>query len=132
MVTGRPGPVNLDVPYNVFQEEADVELPPAYTVFGAHRPGASDADVAAALDLLAAAAQAGVLHRPRRHAGRSRPRDYALSQRLGIPSSPRPTAWLRSADDALTLGFIGRMAPILPTRLAAFADLVITYRHALR
>ncbi len=28
MVTGRPGPVNIDVPYNVYQEEDDVELPP--------------------------------------------------------------------------------------------------------
>jgi acetolactate synthase-1/2/3 large subunit len=31
MVTGRPGPVNLDIPYNVYQEEADVELPPPRT-----------------------------------------------------------------------------------------------------
>ena len=57
MVTGRPGPVNLDIPYNVFQEEADVELPPRSHVGRAHRPGASDADIAAALDLLAAARQ---------------------------------------------------------------------------
>ena len=28
MLTGRPGPVNIDIPYNVYQEEADVELPP--------------------------------------------------------------------------------------------------------
>src|SRR5262252_493662 len=28
MVTGRPGPVNIDVPYNVYQEEDDVQLPP--------------------------------------------------------------------------------------------------------
>ena len=28
MLSGRPGPVNLDVPFNVFQEEDDVELPP--------------------------------------------------------------------------------------------------------
>ena len=29
MLSGRPGPVNLDVPFNVFQEEDDVEVPPA-------------------------------------------------------------------------------------------------------
>ena len=29
MVTGRPGPVNIDVPYNVYQEEGEVELPAA-------------------------------------------------------------------------------------------------------
>src|ERR1043166_3277240 len=27
MMTGRSGPVNLDVPFNVFQEEDDVEMP---------------------------------------------------------------------------------------------------------
>src|SRR5213078_3556729 len=34
MLSGRPGPVNLDVPYDVFQEEDDVELPPAAPPFG--------------------------------------------------------------------------------------------------
>ena len=29
MLSGRPGPVNVDVPFNVFQEEDDVEVPPA-------------------------------------------------------------------------------------------------------
>ena len=28
MLSGRPGPVNIDVPFNVFQEEDDVEMPP--------------------------------------------------------------------------------------------------------
>ena len=27
MLSGRPGPVNVDVPFNVFQEEDDVEIP---------------------------------------------------------------------------------------------------------
>src|ERR1700687_5670676 len=27
MLSGRPGPVNVDVPFNVFQEEDDVEMP---------------------------------------------------------------------------------------------------------
>src|SRR6478735_535888 len=55
MVTGRPGPVNLDIPYNVFQEEDDVELPPLSHVHGAHRPSASEVDITAALDLLSQA-----------------------------------------------------------------------------
>src|SRR5260370_42038827 len=33
MLSGRPGPVNVDVPYNVFQEEDDVEVPPAAPPF---------------------------------------------------------------------------------------------------
>src|SRR3954470_15831212 len=34
MVTGRPGPVNIDVPYNLYQEEADVQVPPRAHVLG--------------------------------------------------------------------------------------------------
>ena len=37
MVTGRPGPVNLDIPYNVYQEEDEVELPPRSHVHRALR-----------------------------------------------------------------------------------------------
>src|SRR5215468_9805912 len=52
MVSGRPGPVNLDVPFNVFQEEDDVEVPPASPPLGAQRSGASPDEIAAALDLI--------------------------------------------------------------------------------
>jgi acetolactate synthase-1/2/3 large subunit len=62
MVTGRPGPVNLDVPYNVFQEGAEVELPAAARVHGAHRPAAS----------VGGGAEAGAVHWPGCDAGRSR------------------------------------------------------------
>src|SRR5690606_13808207 len=54
MVTGRPGPVNLDIPYNVFQEEGDIEIPPQGHVMGAHRPAANDADLEKVLEMLAA------------------------------------------------------------------------------
>src|SRR5213083_1325774 len=52
MLSGRPGPVNVDVPYNVFQEADDVELPPTAPPFGAQRSGASPEQVAAALEML--------------------------------------------------------------------------------
>jgi len=39
--SGRPGPVNLDVPFNLFQEEAEVALEPAWDGFGERRSGAS-------------------------------------------------------------------------------------------
>src|SRR2546428_10139975 len=41
MLSGRPGPVNVDVPFNVFQETDDVELPPAAPPHNAQRSGAS-------------------------------------------------------------------------------------------
>src|SRR3982751_2092186 len=53
MVPGRPGPVNSDVPYNVYQEQDEVEVPAPSHMLGQHRPGASDADIAKALELLA-------------------------------------------------------------------------------
>src|SRR5262249_14226958 len=52
MLSGRPGPVNLDVPFNVFQEEDEVEMPPAVPRHGAKRSGASADEVVAALDLI--------------------------------------------------------------------------------
>src|SRR5262245_42032614 len=49
--SGRPGPVNLDVPFNLFQEEAEVALEPAWKS-AERRSGASPDDVKAAFDLL--------------------------------------------------------------------------------
>src|SRR6266849_5590763 len=52
MLSGRPGPVNLDVPFNVFQEEDDVKVPPASPRLGAHRSGAAPDAISTALDLI--------------------------------------------------------------------------------
>src|SRR5690349_7195724 len=50
MLSGRPGPVNLDVPFNVFQEEDDVEFPPPSPRLNAQRSGASPDEIAACLE----------------------------------------------------------------------------------
>src|ERR1700684_4335433 len=55
MLSGRPGPVNVDVPFNVFQEEDDVEMPPRAPAFNTQRSGASPEEVVASLDLILAA-----------------------------------------------------------------------------
>jgi acetolactate synthase-1/2/3 large subunit len=54
MLTGRPGPVNLDVPLNVFVEQADVEVPePSRWRAGLRSDAAGSPEaVAEALDLL--------------------------------------------------------------------------------
>src|SRR5579872_5275137 len=52
MLSGRPGPVNVDVPFNVFQEEDDVEVPPAAPPLNTRRSGASPAEVTASVDLI--------------------------------------------------------------------------------
>ena len=127
MVTGRPGPVNLDIPYNVFQEEAEVELPPRSHLDRPHRPGASDADVAAALDLLAAA------HKPVFFIGHGAtlseagPEISELAHRLGTPVITSPNGMgCVAGDDPLALGFIGRNGAYPANQAGRFADLVIT------
>src|ERR1700687_1060765 len=41
MLSGRPGPVNIDVPFNVFQEEDDVEAPRAPPTLRSRRGAAA-------------------------------------------------------------------------------------------
>ena len=54
MLSGRPGPVNLDVPLNVFVEEADVAAPLSSARINNHAPGDPKA-LGEALELLLAA-----------------------------------------------------------------------------
>src|SRR5579871_5027012 len=49
---GRPGPVNIDVPFNLFQEEAEVEVPSIDNAVINARPGVSPEDVRRVADLL--------------------------------------------------------------------------------
>ena len=127
MVTGRPGPVNLDVPYNVFQEEDDVEVPPASPGLGSHRPGASDADVAAAGELLAGARRPVLFIGQGATLSEAGPEITALSQRLGIPVITSPNGMgCVPADDPLTLGFIGRNGAYPANQAGRHADLVVT------
>jgi acetolactate synthase-1/2/3 large subunit len=127
MVTGRPGPVNLDIPYNVFQEEADVSMPPAAHLHGAHRPGASGADIAAALTLLAASKKPALFIGHGATLSEAGPEITELQQRLGIPVITSPNGMgCVPADDPLTLGFIGRNGAYPANQTGRFADLVIT------
>src|SRR5437870_7929839 len=57
MLSGRPGPVNVDIPFNVFQEEDDVDVPPAAPLLNAQRSGASPDEVASAIEMVLNAAR---------------------------------------------------------------------------
>src|SRR5471030_3378139 len=57
MLSGRPGPVNVDVPFNVFQEEDDVEVPKPAPPFGTQRSGASSEEITACVDMILRAQQ---------------------------------------------------------------------------
>ncbi|RYF40294.1 MAG: thiamine pyrophosphate-binding protein, partial [Comamonadaceae bacterium] len=127
MVTGRPGPVNLDIPYNVYQEEADVELPPASHIHRAHRPGASDEDVAQALALLQEARQPVIFIGHGATLSEAGEEITALAERLQIPviTSPNGMGCIRG-DHPLALGFIGRNGAYPANEAGRRADLVLT------
>lgn len=126
MLTGRPGPVNIDVPYNVFQEEAEVETPADAHEYGSHRPAVSESDLLAALDLIAAA------NRPVFFIGHGAtlsdagPELTELQKRLGLPVITSPNGMgCVPADDPLTLGFVGRNGAYPANQAGRHADLVI-------
>ena len=127
MLTGRPGPVNIDVPYNVYQEEGEVELPPASHVFGQHRPGASDADVAKALDMVTDATRPVIFIGHGATLAEAGPEITMLQQTYGIPVITSPNGMgCVPADDPLTLGFIGRNGAYPANQAGRHADLVVT------
>jgi len=127
MVTGRPGPVNLDIPYNVYQEEADVAVPAASHVLGAHRPAASADDMAKVVALLREARRPVFFVGHGLTLSEAGPQLTALSQKLGIPVITSPNGMgCVPADDVLTLGFIGRNGAYPANQAGRHADLVIT------
>ncbi len=126
MLSGRPGPVNLDIPFNVFQEEDDVEVPPVSPPLGAQRSGASPDAISAALDMILKA------ERPVFFVGHGVTLSEgsveltALAHRLGIPviSSPNGFGCL-DMTDPLSLGFIGRNGAFPANQAGRHADVVI-------
>src|SRR3989449_1358275 len=107
--SGRPGPVNLDVPYNLFQEEAEVELEPTWDGFQKRRSGAALEDVRATLDMLQAARRPVMFighGATLSEAGRELT-EFATQYRIPVISSPNGMGCL-DMRDALSLGFIGR------------------------
>lgn len=127
MVTGRPGPVNIDIPYNVYQEEDDVELPAPSHVFGQHRPGASEADVAKALDMVTEAMRPVIFIGHGATLSEAGPEITKLQQTYGIPVITSPNGMgCVPAEDPLTLGFIGRNGAYPANQAGRHADLVIT------
>lgn len=129
MVTGRPGPVNLDIPYNVFQEEAELaeaDLPAPSHRHGAHRPGANDGDLLQALALLGQAQRPVLFIGHGATLAEAGEELTALQHELGIPVITSPNGMgCVPADDALTLGFIGRNGAYPANQAGRHADLVI-------
>ena len=126
MRTGRPGPVQLDVPFNVFQEEADVELEAPHAGAAIPRPGASSEDVNEVLRCV------GESTRPVLFIGHGVTLSEAdgeltaFARRMNIPvvSSPNGMGCL-DMHDPLSLGFIGRNGAFPANQAGRHADLVL-------
>jgi acetolactate synthase I/II/III large subunit len=126
MLSGRPGPVNVDVPFNVFQEDDDVEVPVPAMPFNAQRSGVSPEEVSQAMAMIVAA------RRPVLFIGHGVTLSEAsrelteLAKRLGIPviSSPNGMGCI-DMTDPLSLGFIGRNGAFPANEAGRRADLVI-------
>lgn len=126
MTTGRPGPVNLDVPYNLFQEEGDLTQEPAGSAFGLRRSGASPDDVGQTLDWLLAAARPVLFVGHGVTLSEGGEELTELARRLSIPviSSPNGMGTI-DMEDPLSLGFIGRNGAYQATQAGRHADLVL-------
>lgn len=127
MLQGRPGPVNLDIPFNVFQEEDDVELPPASPGLNATRSGASPDEVTAALDMILAAKKPVIFIGHGVTLSEASAELTALVHKLGIPviSSPNGMGCLDMKDE-LSLGFIGRNGAYAANQAGRHTDVVLT------
>ncbi|WP_068118751.1 thiamine pyrophosphate-binding protein [Tropicimonas marinistellae] len=126
MTTGRPGPVNLDIPYNLFQEEAEVDREPAGSAFGKRRSGASTEDVAKVADWLLSAERPVLFIGHGVALSEASTELTALAKGLGIPviSSPNGMGCI-DMTDPLSLGFIGRNGAYQANQAGRHADLVL-------
>lgn len=126
MTTGRPGPVNLDIPYNLFQEEAEVQREPAGSAFGKRRSGASLEDVTTVVDWLLGAERPVIFIGHGVALSEASEELTALARGLGVPviSSPNGMGCL-DMEDPLSLGFIGRNGAYQANEAGRHADLVL-------
>jgi acetolactate synthase-1/2/3 large subunit len=111
MLGGRPGPVNVDVPFNVFKEEADVDLAEPET----WRRGISSRSGGEAEAITQAVALLREARRPLCYVGHgvalseAETELTALAHRLRIPVIYSPNAFgTLDMTDPLAAGFIGR------------------------
>jgi acetolactate synthase-1/2/3 large subunit len=130
MSEGRPGPVHLDVPLDVFVEKSDAELPdPDVWNTGAHpSPAASPDELDRIVELIESSerivivAGSGVVGSN----GEDELLRLARQQRLPIATSPLGKSAVPGADP-LALGPTGRNGTYAANRATRNADLVLAF-----
>ena len=125
-VSGRPGPVQIDIPFNIFQEEADVQLELSSHSKTTKRSGADPADIDKALTMLGAAQRPVIFIGHGVTLAEAGPELMELVERLTIPviSSPNGMGCIPMAHP-LSLGFIGRNGTFPANQAGRHADLVL-------
>ena len=128
MVTGRPGPVVLDVPFDIFKEAASSEPidPQGWCANISCRCGADPQGVVKAVDMLLAAERPVIIVGQGVKYGGATALLRQLAERLRIP-----VAWSASgqgalpSDHELALGLVARNGPYQSNRAARQADVLL-------
>lgn len=128
LMTGRPGPVVVDVPYNLFVEEADVEMPdPREWHQGvSNRAGASPDDVARVVDLLLEAERPLILagNGVTLSEGATELRQLAAILDLPVTTAPNGKGVV-DPRDRHSIGSLGRNGTLPGNEAARTADLIL-------
>ncbi|HEX4287368.1 MAG TPA: thiamine pyrophosphate-binding protein [Trebonia sp.] len=127
MTSGRPGPVNLDVPLNVFVEElGDEAEQPLWRPEAVTPPAPSAEALRRAADLLATAERPVIVAGNGAMAPRTRTlvRELAATLRIPVVTTPMGKGVLDEADD-LCLGPTGRNGTYAANKAARTADVIL-------
>lgn len=125
MTSGRPGPVNLDVPLDVFVEEAEVEVPVASAPIRSDAPGNPEA-LAAAVAMLAAAERPVIIAGQGVLIGKASAELTRLAEAMGIPvvTSPNGKGAINERHE-LAFGSIGRNGTYAANDATKNADVIL-------
>ena len=127
MLSGRPGPVNLDVPLNLFQEEDDVTMLPSDQRAGFVRPGASPEDLGRVVDLIEKAERPAFYVSHGVTLAEAGPELTAVAELLNVPVITSPNALgTVPQPHRLSVGFIGRNGTFTANQVGRHCDLLIT------
>ncbi len=128
MLTGRSGPVNVDVPFNLFVEEADVEVPDPqmWRTQISNRSGGSAEDVAAAFALISDAARPLILIGHGVMLSEATDELRRLAEMLDVPVVHAPNAkGALPPEHRLALGGVGRNGSLPGNEAARTADVIL-------
>ncbi|SEW30967.1 thiamine pyrophosphate-binding protein [Natrinema salifodinae] len=125
-VTGRPGPVHVDVPMDVQGAAADVEIPDPEETRTHSRPGGDPESVAEAADLLAEADRPVIVPGGGCLLGEAWDEVQALADHLKAPVIPTFQAkGIIPEDHELFVGYAGWIGSTAGNELASNADVVL-------